>query len=70
MVGGDVAVLHVGGDLHDEGGQLGFRQGAVGHGGLCRSGQQRTGLVQCSLPGVVILVGLFKLYNLLLSFPS
>ena len=70
QVGGDVAVLHVGGDLHDEGGQLGFRQGAVGHGGLCRSGQQRTGLVQCSLPGVVILVGLFKFSHWSDSFHS
>ena len=31
-VGGDIAVLDVGGDLHDESGQLGFGQGAVGHG--------------------------------------
>ena len=59
-VGSDVAVLDVGGDLHDEGGQLGLGQGAVGHCGLGGGSQQGTGLVQRGLPGVVVLVGLFK----------
>ena len=59
-VGGDVAVLDVGGDLYDEGGQLGLGQGAVGHRSLGGGGQQGAGLVQRGLPGVVVLVGLFK----------
>ena len=59
-VGGDIAVLDVGGDLHDESGQLGFGQGAVGHGGLGSLGQQSTGLIQRRLTGIVVLVGLFK----------
>ena len=59
-VGSDVAVLDVGGDLHDEGGQLGLGQSTVGHCGLGGGSQQGTGLVQRGLPRVVVLVGLFK----------
>ncbi len=70
QIGSDVAVLGVGRDLHDKGGQLGFRQSAVGHGGLGGSGQQRACLVQCSLPGVVVLIGLFKFSHWSDSFHS
>ena len=69
-VGGDVAVLHVGGDLHDKGGQLCLGQGAVGHSSLGGCGQQSAGLVQRSLPGVVVLVGLFKISHGSDSFHS
>lgn len=47
-VGGDIAVLGIGGDLHDEGGQLSFRQSTIGHGGLGSSSQQSACLVQRS----------------------
>ena len=60
-VGGDIAVLHIGGDLHNKGGQLCLGQGAVCHSSLGGCGQQGTGLIQRSLPGVVVLVGLFKI---------
>ena len=69
-VGSDVAVFHVGGDLHDEGGQLGFRQSAIGHSGLGSGGQQSAGLIQRSLTGVVVLVGLFKFSHWSDSFHS
>ena len=64
QVGGDIAVLDISGDLHDEGGQLCLGQGAIGHGGLGGSRQQGAGLVQRCLPGVVVLVGLFKISHL------
>ena len=67
-VGGNIAVLDVGGDLHDESGQLGFGQGAVGHGGLGSLGQQSTGLIQRRLTGIVVLVGLFKVCHLVDPF--
>ena len=54
-VRGDVAVLAVGGHLHDEGGQLGGGQVAGLHGGLGGLGQQGPGLGQSGLPGVVML---------------
>ena len=69
-VGGDIAVLHVGGDLYDKGGQLCLGQGAVCHGSLGGCGQQSACLIQRSLPGVVVLVGLFKISHGSDSFHS
>ena len=69
-VGGDIAVFHVGGDLHDKGRQFCFGQGAVCHSSLGGCGQQSACLVQCSLPGVVVLVGLFKISHGSDSFHS
>jgi len=69
-VGGDIAVLHVGGNLHDKGGQFCLGQGAVCHGSLSGCGQQSACLIQRSLPGVVVLVGLFKISHGSDSFHS
>ena len=69
-VGGDIAVLGIGGDLHDEGGQLSFRQSTIGHGGLGSSSQQSACLVQRSLTGVIVLVDLFKFSHWSGSFHS
>jgi len=60
QIGSDVTVLGVGRDLHDKSGQLGLGQSAVGHGGLGSLSQQSAGLGQCRCPGVVVLIGLFK----------
>ena len=69
-VGGDIAVLHIGGNLHDKGGQFCLGQGAVCHGSLGGCGQQSARLIQRSLPGVVVLVGLFKISHGSDSFHS
>ena len=60
QIGSDVTVLGVGRNLHDKSGQLGLGQSAVGHGGLGSLSQQSAGLGQCRCPGVVVLIGLFK----------
>ena len=60
QIGSNVTVLGVGRDLHDKSGQLGLGQSAVGHGGLGSLSQQSAGLSQRRCPGVVILIGLFK----------
>ena len=56
QVAGHVAVLRVGGDLHNKAGQLGLGQAAVGHGGLGGPGQQVAGLGQQRGAGVVIFI--------------
>ena len=55
-IGGNVAVFDIGGDLHDEIGQLGLRQRAVSDSSLDGIGQQGAGLRQRRRAGVVVFI--------------